>query len=90
MEVLAGDLSDLSLGAKAVELAASRWGRLDALIVNHGTLEPVKKVADTEPQEWRETFDVNVFSAVSLVRSFSNPNPFSNVMFCCGIFFYIS
>jgi len=42
--VLAGDLADSSLPSKAVELAMGRWGRLDALIVNHGGLDPVKKV----------------------------------------------
>jgi len=66
--VLAGDVSDFSLAKKAVELALDRWGRLDALIVNHGTLDPVKKVADSSPEEWRSAFDVNVFSAVGLVR----------------------
>jgi NAD(P)-dependent dehydrogenase (short-subunit alcohol dehydrogenase family) len=67
VEVIAGDLSDFSLAAKAVEIANDRWGRLDSLIVNHGSLDPVKKVADTTPEEWRTGFDVNVFSAVGLV-----------------------
>jgi NAD(P)-dependent dehydrogenase (short-subunit alcohol dehydrogenase family) len=68
--VLAGDVSDFSLAKKAVELAIGRWGRLDALVVNHGGLDPVKKVADSTPEEWRSAFDVNVFSAVGLVSYF--------------------
>lgn len=68
VEVLAGDLgADFSLAKKAVELAVGRWGRLDALIVNHGGLDPVKRVADSSPEEWRRAFDGNVFSAVGLV-----------------------
>ncbi|KAF2271817.1 NAD(P)-binding protein [Westerdykella ornata] len=67
VEVLAGDLSDLSLGPKAVELAVTRWDRLDGVIVNHGTLNPVKKVADSSAEEWRKSFDVNVFSALSII-----------------------
>jgi NADP-dependent 3-hydroxy acid dehydrogenase YdfG len=68
VEVLAEDLSkDFGLGKKAVELAVGRWGRLDALVVNHGGLDPVKKVADSSAEEWRESFDGNVFSAVGLV-----------------------
>jgi NAD(P)-dependent dehydrogenase (short-subunit alcohol dehydrogenase family) len=67
VEVLAGDLSDFRLASKAVELANDRWGRLDSLIVNHGSLDPVKKIGDTSPEEWRTGFDVNVFSAVGLV-----------------------
>ncbi|KAF1978346.1 NAD(P)-binding protein [Bimuria novae-zelandiae CBS 107.79] len=69
VEVLTGDLSDLSLAAKAVERAESRWGCLDSLIVNHGSLDPVKKVADARVEEWRKAFDTNVFSAVALVQS---------------------
>ncbi|CAI6340527.1 unnamed protein product [Periconia digitata] len=73
VEILAGDLSDFSqnFAGRAVDLAVSRWGRVDALVVNHGTLDPVKKIADLEPGvgEWRNGFDVNVFAGVDLVRA---------------------
>jgi NADP-dependent 3-hydroxy acid dehydrogenase YdfG len=67
VEVLAGDVSDLSLGKKAADLAQSKWQRLDGVIVNHGILDPVKRIANVEAEEWRQLFDVNVFSAVALV-----------------------
>ncbi|CAN9100451.1 unnamed protein product [Alternaria alternata] len=67
--VLAGDMSDASLPEKAVALANEKWGRLDSLIINHGSLDPVKKVADTSAEEWRKGFDVNVFSAVGLIQA---------------------
>lgn len=67
VEVLAGDLADLSLGQKAADLAKSKWQRLDGVIINHGILDPVKRVANVEAEEWRQLFDVNVFSAVALV-----------------------
>lgn len=67
VKVLSGDLADFSLGQKAHELATSTWKRLDGLIVNHGILDPVKRVGQTAGEEWRHCFDVNVFSAVSLV-----------------------
>ncbi|KAG9527151.1 NAD(P)-binding protein, partial [Aureobasidium melanogenum] len=69
VEVLAGDLSDLSLGQKAADLAKSKWQRLDSIIVNHGILDPVKRVANVEAEEWRQLFDVNVFSAIALVKA---------------------
>ena len=67
--MLAGDLSDLSLQlpAKAVELAISRWGKLDALVVNHGTLDPVARIVDVKLEEWERGFRANVTSAVGLV-----------------------
>jgi hypothetical protein len=36
-------------------------------VCNHGGLEPVKKVADSTPEEWREAFGGNVFGVVGLV-----------------------
>jgi len=41
------------------------------LVINHGTLSPVKRIADSDPSEWRSTYDVNFFSAVAFVRSTS-------------------
>ena len=71
--VLAGDLADFSLGAKAVDLAKDRWQRLDGLIVNHGTLAPVKRLADSSAEEWRTAFDINFFSAVAMSKAALQP-----------------
>jgi len=67
--VLAGDLTDLSLGSKAVELAQTYWQRLDGLIVNHAVLEPVKRIADSSAEEWRAAYDVNFFSAIAMSKA---------------------
>ena len=68
VKVVAGDLTDFSLGENAVDLATSTWRRLDGLIINHGVLDPVKRVSDCQVEDWRTSFDINVFSAVALVR----------------------
>jgi NAD(P)-dependent dehydrogenase (short-subunit alcohol dehydrogenase family) len=67
--VLAGDLADLSLGSKAVDLAISKWNKLDGVIVNHGVLDPVKRLADCSAEEWRAAYDVNFFSAVAMAEA---------------------
>lgn len=67
MRFVAGDLADFALGQKAVDLAVSEFGRLDGLVVNHGILEPVTRVRDSEAEAWRRNFDVNFFSAVAIV-----------------------
>ena len=66
---LVGDFNDLSLGSKAVDLALKTWNRLDGLIINHGVLNPVKRVANVEAKEWQEAFNINLFSAVALVKA---------------------
>ena len=67
VRVVAGDLGDLSLAQQAVDLAAKEFGRLDGLIVNHGMIDPVAKIRDCQPEDWKRTFDVNVISAVAFV-----------------------
>ncbi len=64
-----GDLGDLSqeIGPKSVEAALSAWGRVDGLIVNHGVLDPVRRIGEVDPIEWRDAFNVNLFSAVAIV-----------------------
>ncbi|KAJ9645897.1 hypothetical protein H2201_006030 [Coniosporium apollinis] len=69
VQVLAGDLADLSLGQKAADLANSSWNRIDSLIINHGVLEPVKRISEVNAEDWRSAFDINVFSAVALVKA---------------------
>jgi len=67
VQTIPGDLADFSLGQQAVDLALSSFGQVDALIVNHGILGPVARIADCDPTEIRKTFDVNFFSAIACV-----------------------
>lgn len=67
--VLAGDLADFSLGSRAVELAKTYWKKLDGLIVNHGVLDPVRRIKDSSAEKWRENFDVNFFSAIAISQA---------------------
>ncbi|KAF2000072.1 NAD(P)-binding protein [Amniculicola lignicola CBS 123094] len=69
LEILEGDISSETLGQTAVDTAIRKWGRIDALIVNHGTLEPVKKIADARVEEWRMAFEVNVFGTVGIIKA---------------------
>ena len=75
-------MTDERVAGQAVALALSRWGRLDALVVNHGSLEPVGKVGEGSVEGWRRGFEVNVFSAVGLVSSndfLPSPLPASSI-----------
>lgn len=65
--VLAGDLSDVSLAPKAVDIARKEFGRLDGLIINHGKVDPVTKLRDANVEDWKNLFDINFLSAVALV-----------------------
>ncbi|KAI4249150.1 MAG: hypothetical protein L6R40_000608 [Gallowayella cf. fulva] len=69
VSICVGDLADFSLGEKSVEIANKDFGRLDGLILNHGMLEPATRIADSDPNAWRQCFDVNFFSLVALVKA---------------------
>ena len=67
VRTLPGDMSDLSLPQQAVDLALKEFGQLNAVIVNHGTMDPVARIENSDIQQWRRLFDVNFFSAVAFV-----------------------
>ncbi|SMY22723.1 unnamed protein product [Zymoseptoria tritici ST99CH_1A5] len=67
--VLAKSLSEAEVSQSAVDLALSRFSRLDGVIVNHGVLDPVQRVVDTSDAEFRESWNVNFFSAVAIARA---------------------
>lgn len=68
VEYLAADLTDFDNAPKVTELAKKSFGRLDGLIINHGVLSPMKKIADSNVQEWKGLFDANFFSAIALLK----------------------
>lgn len=65
--VLAGDLRDISLAQKAVDMTLKKFGELDGVIVNHGMMDPVTKIETSDIEEWKKLFDVNFFSSVAFV-----------------------
>lgn len=67
VEVVNGDLADFSLAEKAVDVAIKSFGQLDGLVLNHGILGQVGKIAVADVNQWKEDFDVNFFSLVAFV-----------------------
>lgn len=68
VEVVNGDLADFSLAQKAVDAALKSFGQLDGMVLNHGILGQVGKVAEGDTEQWRQGFDVNFISLVAFVR----------------------
>ena len=67
VQVLAGNMQDLSIAPKSVDIAMNEFGRLDGVIINHGTMDPVVRIEHCNPHEWSSLFTVNLFSAVAFV-----------------------
>lgn len=69
-------LTPFQAGERITALALKSFSRIDGLIINHGTLGKVKRIAESSASEWQSVFDINFFSAISLVcnPSFRKPH----------------
>ncbi len=61
-----GDLAEAAT-AEALLRAAERFGRLDALLLNHGG-PPVKPFLEISEEEWRRYFELMVVGPLRLLR----------------------
>ncbi len=63
------DLTDFDavnrLGASIYE----RWGKLDVLVANHGTLGTLSPIAQYDPKLWDEVMGINLTACQRMIRS---------------------
>ncbi len=57
---VACDVSRYEDLAAAVRLCKKRYGRLDILVNNAGVIEPVARLAESDPAAWGQAIDINV------------------------------
>ncbi|CAG8600629.1 261_t:CDS:2, partial [Paraglomus occultum] len=68
VETVVGDVTEERVIDDAVDKCLKRWGRIDGLVINAGVLEPMATIADVNVGEWRRLLDVNLLSAVTLLK----------------------
>ena len=56
---VAGDVTRYADVEAVVAAATERFGRLDVLVNNAGAIEPIARLADSDPAGWDTAFDVN-------------------------------
>lgn len=64
---ICGDVSDEETITEAVNFIESKYKRLDGIVANAGVLDPVEDVNNIHISKWKQLFDINFFSVVSLV-----------------------
>ncbi|KAK9775204.1 putative NAD(P)-binding protein [Seiridium cardinale] len=69
VEYLSADLADFSTSPKIIQAAIKAFGSIDGIVINHGVLTPLSKIADVDIEEWNRSYDINVTSAVALVKA---------------------
>ncbi|KAI0803802.1 short-chain dehydrogenase [Xylaria sp. FL0064] len=68
VDYTSADLADLKVAPRIVESALKAFGKIDGVVLNHSTVSPIKKIFDSDAEEWRQTFDTNFFSVLALVK----------------------
>ena len=53
----------------AIKFCISEYGRLDILVNNAGTIEPIARIADSDPQAWSRVIDINFKSVYYGLRA---------------------
>lgn len=53
----------------AVETCIARHGRIDIVVNNAGMIEPIARLADSDPAAWREAVNVNLIGTYHVVRA---------------------
>ena len=67
--VLEADVAEARACRAAVQKTLQRFSRLDALVNNAGLLEPMTRVADTDPEQYRYNIEVNLLGPVYLTNA---------------------
>ena len=67
--VIAADVSENDACERIVEASLRHFGRIDALVNNAGILEPVGRIADTDPEAWLYNLRVNLAAPFQLCRA---------------------
>lgn len=62
------DLSDTAQAARAIEIAAAHFGRLDALINIAGAFS-FETIADGDPKTWQRLYAINVMTTLNASRA---------------------
>ncbi|PNY26070.1 Uncharacterized protein TCAP_03997 [Tolypocladium capitatum] len=64
------DVTDRQSVEAAAKVIEDKFGHCDVVVNNAGILGTFKLLADSDPDEWRRTFDVNFFGQYLIIRSF--------------------
>jgi len=69
VETALADVSDFDQVASVVDLAVTRFGRVDVLISNAGVLSPNGRIHNLQTEDWERAFRINVLGAVNGIRA---------------------
>lgn len=65
---LPGDVTSSEYRTTAVKECIARYGKIDTLIYSAGIITPIERIENSNIDDIKRTFDVNIFGAIAMVR----------------------
>ncbi|KAI0068649.1 short-chain dehydrogenase [Artomyces pyxidatus] len=71
LDIVECSVTDEPAVTSAIASVAAKFGRIDALVLNAGVVDPMGRIeaADIKLDAWRAHFDINFFSLVTALRA---------------------
>jgi NAD(P)-dependent dehydrogenase (short-subunit alcohol dehydrogenase family) len=69
------DVNDPEAAAEAVAAGLDRWNRVDGLVNNAGTIDPIGSIGDTDPAVWQQAVLTNLVAPYRFMRAFIAARP---------------
>lgn len=66
---MACDVTDFAAVAAAIDVTVKHHGRVDILVNNAGTIEPIARIAESDPAQWDAVVDVNLKGVYHGIRA---------------------
>ncbi|MBK1868444.1 SDR family NAD(P)-dependent oxidoreductase [Aestuariivirga sp. YIM B02566] len=64
-DVTAPDAAEAALAA-----GVARWGKVDGLVNNAGVVDPIARIADSDPAQWEAAIAINLVAPYRFTRAF--------------------
>jgi len=68
--VLTRDVTAPDAAEAAMTAGLDRWGRIDGLVNNAGTIEPIGALAETDAAQWEHAIATNLIAPSRFIRAF--------------------
>ena len=65
---ITADVTDPDACCNVVKMTLDNFGKIDALVNNAGTVQPIATIAQTDPSSWRYNIEVNLFGPFYLIH----------------------
>jgi 3-oxoacyl-[acyl-carrier protein] reductase len=67
------DVSDWNAVQRLTQTTLQRFGKIDALVNNAGVIDPIARIADSDPAAWARSIEINLIGAYNAIRAVLPP-----------------